>query len=94
MDALLFLQTDWLLHFKTREQIDIGLDMLLFIYKDLLYIRLEKDRELVYPDNKLEWNQDALLISDDRLTGKILAIMEAKKGYKQMSTVHFCWNSC
>lgn len=79
MDALLFLQTDWLLHFKTREQIDIGLDMLLFIYKDLLYIRLEKDRELVYPDNKLEWNQDALLISDDRLTGKILAIMEAKK---------------
>src|SRR5690606_35383504 len=57
MDTLLFLQTDWLPHFKSREQMDTGLDMLLYIYKDLLYIQLEQDNELIYPDLKAEWKQ-------------------------------------
>lgn len=79
MDTLLFLQTDWLPHFKSREQMDTGLDMLLYIYKDLLYIQLEQDNELIYPDLKAEWKQQALRVSSKRLSEQILAILEAKK---------------
>lgn len=79
MDALLFLQTEWLPHFKSREQMDTGLDMLLFIYKDLLYIQLEQDKHLIFPDFKEECRQHALRISSMRLSEHVLSILEAKK---------------
>lgn len=46
LKALLYLQTDWFTHFKEREQVDRGLDLLLLIYKDLLYIQLDKRTSL------------------------------------------------
>ena len=48
MKALLYLQTDWFSHFKEREQLDQGLDLLLLIYKDLLYIQLDKQDFVVF----------------------------------------------
>ncbi|MED3642058.1 DNA polymerase III subunit delta' [Caldifermentibacillus hisashii] len=79
MDTLLFLQTDWLPLFKSKEQIDVGLDMLLFIYKDLLYIQLEKVTEVVYPDYYAEWQKNALKVSGNRLTEQISLILDAKR---------------
>lgn len=79
MDTLLFIQTDFLPLFKTKEQIDIGLDMLLFIYRDLLYIQLAKDTELVYPDKSLEWRKNALQVSGNRLTEQIMLVLDTKR---------------
>ncbi|MCU9615308.1 DNA polymerase III subunit delta' [Caldibacillus lycopersici] len=79
MDALLFLHSDWLSHFKERSQIDTGLDMLLYIYKDLLYIQLDSDDMLVYPDQKNDWQKNALQVSKEKLANQILAILETKK---------------
>ncbi|WP_230199672.1 DNA polymerase III subunit delta' [Bacillus andreraoultii] len=79
MDTLLFLQTDWFPFFKTREQIDIGLDMLLFIYKDLLYINLDNDTEFVYPEYTSTWQKYALQLSNNRITEQISLILEAKR---------------
>ena len=41
--AMVELQEDWYNHFKEKNQIDRGLDLLLFIYKDLLTLQLGRD---------------------------------------------------
>lgn len=79
MKALLYLQEEWFLHFKEREQLDRGLDLLFLIYKDLLYIQLDK-RNLVIFQNKLgEFESHALHISQKRLADKMGHILEAKR---------------
>ena len=78
-DAILYVHSDWLVHFKERQQIDKGLDMLLFIYRDLLYLQLERYEELVYPDYRDEWGQVALLFTREKLLNQILAILETKR---------------
>lgn len=79
VDALLFLQSDWISHFKERQQIEMGLDMLLYIYQDLLYLQLDSSEILVYPENKENWLHDALRISKEKISSNILSILDAKK---------------
>ncbi|RFU62627.1 DNA polymerase III subunit delta' [Peribacillus glennii] len=79
MRALVYLQEEWFLHFKEKEQLDRGLDVLFLIYKDLLYIQLDK-RNLVIFQNKLgEFESHALQISQKRLADKMGHILEAKR---------------
>lgn len=77
-DALLYLQTDWLPHFKERQQIDIGLDMLLFKYRDLLHLQLGSD-DLVYPKQAQDWGSEALRTPTEKIANRIEAILETKK---------------
>lgn len=77
--ALLYLQTDCFSHFKEREQLDKGLDLLLLIFKDLLYMQLDK-RDLVVFQNLLkEYESHAFQISQRRLAYEMSAILEAKR---------------
>ncbi len=79
--AMTSLQNEWNAHFKERAQMDIGLDLLLFIYKDILYIQLGKEEQLIYPDQlkKLAGAGDALQTSAGRLSEQMTAILEAKQ---------------
>lgn len=79
MDALIYIQTDWLPHFKTREQIDTGLDMLLFIYRDILAVQCNHEKDLVYPGKLEQWEKRALQLTPNQLTRSITAILEAKR---------------
>ncbi len=36
------------MHFKDKEQVDRGLDLLLLIFKDLLYIQIGKQEQVVF----------------------------------------------
>ncbi|PLT32629.1 DNA polymerase III subunit delta' [Bacillus sp. V5-8f] len=79
MRALVYLQEEWFVHFKEKEQLDRGLDLLFLIYRDLLYIQLDK-RNLVIFQNKLgEFESHALQISQKRLADKMGHILEAKR---------------
>lgn len=77
--ALIFLQTDWFSHFKEREQLDKGLDLLLLIYKDLLYIQLDKKDHVIFQNKIHEFESHALQISQRRLADCMSTILEAKK---------------
>jgi DNA polymerase III subunit delta' len=79
MRALLFLQEEWFLHFKDKEQQDRGLDLLFLIYKDLLYIQLDKRNLVVFQNNIGEYESHALHISQKRLADKMGYILEAKR---------------
>nr|WP_285866012.1 DNA polymerase III subunit delta' [Lederbergia lenta] len=77
--ALTALQDEWIVHFKEKAQIDMGLNLLLLIYKDVLYIQMGKDQQLVYADQRNIFETDALHISSRRLSEQMTAILEAKR---------------
>mgnify|MGYP001239103864 CR=1 FL=1 len=79
MDTLLYIQTDWLPHFKTREEVDKGLDMLLYMYRDILAVQLNHEDRIVYPHQLETWKRKALHLTPVQLAQKISAILEAKK---------------
>ncbi|MFT8322608.1 MAG: DNA polymerase III subunit delta' [Bacillus sp. (in: firmicutes)] len=79
LEALVALQRDWFLHFKEKDQYDRGLDLLLLLYKDLLYIQLGKHEQIVHINEKELLETAALRLSNHRLTEQISAIFEAKR---------------
>ncbi|MBT2690803.1 DNA polymerase III subunit delta' [Bacillus sp. ISL-47] len=79
LEAMVALQEDWFLHFKEKEQIDRGLDLLLLIFKDLLYIQLGKQDQVVHLNEKNRLEQFALQSSTKRLTEQMTAVLEAKR---------------
>ena len=79
MKALIYLQEDWFDHFKDKEQLNRGLDLLLLIYKDLLYIQLDQQDSIVFQRMKTELEQSALRYSQVGLAKHMEAILEAKR---------------
>ncbi|MFD1708131.1 DNA polymerase III subunit delta' [Siminovitchia sediminis] len=77
--AMISIQTEWLGHFKEKAQHELGLSLLLYIYKDMLNIQLGKDRQLIYPDQREMLERDALHTSMKRLSDQMTAILEAKR---------------
>lgn len=79
LEAMVMLQSDWFPHFKDKEQINRGLDLLLLIFKDLLYIQLDKQEQIVYKGESDRLKQFALKASRQRLTDQMSAILDAKR---------------
>ncbi|MBS4210778.1 DNA polymerase III subunit delta' [Bacillus sp. FJAT-50079] len=77
--AMTILQDEWNGHFKEKAQLDMGLNLLLLIYKDVLYIQMGKDQRLVFSDQRSMLETDALHISSGRLSEQMTAILEAKR---------------
>ncbi|WNS75530.1 DNA polymerase III subunit delta' [Bacillus sp. DTU_2020_1000418_1_SI_GHA_SEK_038] len=79
LEAMVALQDDWFKHFKEKEQLDLGLDLLLLISKDLLYIQLGKEGQIVYLNEKARLEQFALQSSSRQVSEQMTAILEAKR---------------
>ncbi|WP_307306310.1 DNA polymerase III subunit delta' [Neobacillus driksii] len=79
LEAMVTLQGDWFSHFKEKEQINRGLDLLLLIFKDLLYIQLDKQEQIVFKAESDRLRQYALETSGRRLSDQMSAILEAKR---------------
>ncbi|MEH7248535.1 DNA polymerase III subunit delta' [Neobacillus niacini] len=79
LEAMVTLQGDWFTHFREKEQINRGLDLLLLIFKDLLYIQLDKQEQIVFKAESERLRQYALETSGRRLSDQMTAILEAKR---------------
>lgn len=79
LEAMVYLQEEWILHFKDKEQMDRGLDLLLLIFKDLLYIQFGKQGQAVFVSEAKVLEQYALQTSGRRLANQMSIILEAKK---------------
>ncbi|NMD72171.1 DNA polymerase III subunit delta' [Bacillus sp. DNRA2] len=79
LEALVTLQDQWFEHFKEKEQLDRGLDLLLLIYKDLLYIQLGNEQQVVFQAEIDRLKQYALQSSGRGLAEQMSAILEAKR---------------
>ncbi|GAK13871.1 DNA polymerase III subunit delta' C-terminal domain-containing protein [Geomicrobium sp. JCM 19039] len=76
--ARLILQEKWHSHFKDRNHIDTGLDLFLFWYRDVLYMKWERE-DLAYPDQAERLRVESLHRSETMLASNMKAVMEAKK---------------
>jgi DNA polymerase III subunit delta' len=79
LEAMVTLQGDWSQHFKDKEQVNRGLDLLLLIFKDLLYIQLEKQEQIIFKAEGERLRPFALKSSGRRLSEQMSAILEAKR---------------
>ncbi|MGM9928020.1 MAG: DNA polymerase III subunit delta' [Bacillus sp. (in: firmicutes)] len=79
MKALIYLQEEWFRHFKEKEQIDRGLDFLLLLYKDLLYIQLDKYEAIVFKSKQMELEKYAFQIAQRQIANDMEYILEAKR---------------
>ncbi|MBD8071036.1 DNA polymerase III subunit delta' [Bacillus sp. PS06] len=79
VDALFLIQDKWLPHFKEKAQLDLGLSLLLLLYRDLIQIQIGDEDNVVYTDQIDVLRQRALQTSSSRVSQQIAFILEAKK---------------
>ena len=79
LEAMVTLQGEWFSHFREKEQIHRGLDLLLLIFKDLLYIQLDKQEQIVFREESERLQQFALQTSGRRISDQMSAILDAKR---------------
>ncbi len=77
--GLLYIQEKWIPHFKDREQVERGLELLLVYYRDILSINIGEVDSVVFSDHLDSLNQCALQLSQQRIIQNMNAILEAKK---------------
>jgi DNA polymerase III subunit delta' len=79
LEAMVMLQGEWFLHFKDKEEINRGLDLLLLIFKDLLYIQLDKQDQIVFKGESERLQQFALKTSRRLIAEQMSAILDSKR---------------
>lgn len=77
--VFLTLHEKWLPHFNTREQLEIGLDMLLLWYRDVLFAQLQQSANFVYIDQVDKLAEHALRSSQQRISRQMTAVFDAKR---------------
>ncbi|GGE84492.1 DNA polymerase III subunit delta' [Priestia taiwanensis] len=77
--TLLFIHEQWMKHFDDKEKLQIGLDILLLIYKDTLYVQLGEKEKVVFHDQVSLLQHLSLQQSGKRISNAMANILETKK---------------
>ncbi|WP_342767269.1 DNA polymerase III subunit delta' [Bacillus taeanensis] len=77
--VLLTIQEKWLSHFQEKDQLTVGLNLLLLWYKDLLLIKLNQGEKIVYTDEQNKLERYALQTSQQRISRDMTAVLDAKR---------------
>ncbi|WP_257351278.1 DNA polymerase III subunit delta' [Pseudalkalibacillus decolorationis] len=77
--ALLVLQDYWYPHFKEKQQIEVGLDLLLIWYKDVFLTQLDEKQSIVFKDQEKLLSDQALKSSQNRVRDQMVLLLEAKR---------------
>lgn len=78
-EAMICVHEDWLPIFKEKEETELGLDLLLFAYRDLVAVKANPEAACTYPDFMSFYHQRALHVTFEQLSDKIQAILKAKQ---------------
>ncbi|WP_170005956.1 DNA polymerase III subunit delta' [Bacillus fonticola] len=87
-DTFVWLQTDWNSHFTERDEVDRGLDLLLFWYRDLRNMQMGAEDGFTYPDYKDQLQKEALRFSHIQWVHCTEAILEAKRRLQRNAHPH------
>ncbi|EGL81842.1 DNA polymerase III, delta prime subunit [Caldalkalibacillus thermarum TA2.A1] len=77
--AVYQIQDAWLKVAKEKEHTDTGLDMMLFWYRDLLYIQLGMEDQIVYIGQEERLRKQGLSLSRVKIATAMEHILEAKR---------------
>ncbi|MDQ0233372.1 DNA polymerase III subunit delta' [Metabacillus malikii] len=76
--APIYVHTEWMNHFSDKEKQQTGLDLLLYIYKDILSVQLGNKEQVIFNDMVQQLTQHALQMTQRSVTDKMTSILEAK----------------
>ncbi|WJQ14111.1 DNA polymerase III subunit delta' [Geobacillus stearothermophilus] len=78
LQLLFFIHDRVVPHFSEKHQLDLGLDLLLYIYRDLLHIQVGRSEGVLYRDHLDRLQQWALSCPQRRILDSMEAILQAK----------------
>lgn len=78
-EALLFIQSDWLPVMKEKEDMELGLDLLLYAYRDIVSLKAGLQAELTFPDHQQHLRTLSMKMTYNRLSENMESILQAKK---------------
>jgi DNA polymerase-3 subunit delta' len=76
---ILTIQESWITHFKEKNQLNVGLDLLLLWYRDVLRTLIANEDQLIFIDQIDKLEQHALKSSLRKVSQQMAAILEAKR---------------
>lgn len=82
-EALLFVEKNWMNHFDDRDKLLMGLDLLLYWFKDLMYLHIGDIEHLVLLSYKDQLEQASLRYRRIDLVNILTAITQAKRKLNQ-----------
>ncbi|UTR12424.1 DNA polymerase III subunit delta' [Evansella sp. LMS18] len=77
--AFLTLQEVWMPFFKEKKDMQLGLDLFLIWYRDVLRMQVDQTDLIVYTDQKDKLQEQALKLSQRKLGANLQAVMDAKR---------------
>ncbi|MBB5174926.1 DNA polymerase III subunit delta' [Texcoconibacillus texcoconensis] len=77
--ALLTVHEHWLPFFSERSSLQLGMDMLMLWYRDLLRVQIGQENQVVYTDCMDDLKNQALSQSQPTIRHKLTAIFDAKR---------------
>lgn len=78
-EALIFIQTDWSPALKEKEDMERGLDLLLYAYRDIVAMKAGLQAELTFPDQQQNFRALSMKMTYNRLSDSMEAVLQAKK---------------
>ncbi|MDF2556780.1 MAG: holB [Bacillales bacterium] len=77
--SILAIQEDWIPHFKERDQIDLGLELLLYMFRDILYLKIGKEESVVNKELIHLFVNVLPFVSESHIAQKMDVILKARK---------------
>lgn len=78
-EALVFIQSDWSPVMKEKEDLECGLDLLLYAYRDIVAMKAGLQAELTFPDQQQNFRALSMKMTYNRLSDNMEAVLQAKK---------------
>ena len=78
-DSLLLLQQGFVRTFETKERLQLGLDLLILVFKDMIYIHAEQEQNIVFKEIEQALKHASNRFSLAKITNCLTIILEAKK---------------
>lgn len=82
-EALLYIQKQWMDHFSNREQLDFGLDLLMYWFKDIIHLQIDQKEMIVFQSYHKELESCMLNWSKSETVQILSFILKAKRQLKQ-----------
>lgn len=82
-EGLLFINHQWMPHFKERQQIQRGLDVLMLWFQDVINHFLDREDALVFVTERENLNQASMKWSRQSAAHSLSSILEAKRKINQ-----------
>lgn len=82
-ESILFLHNQWMPHFKEREQLQRGLDLLILWFKDMIYHYIGSRESIVFLEEQEKLEEGSMYWSRQQLTEVLRFLLEAKRKLDQ-----------